>query len=268
MKLKEVRNRMTPPIFRDRNRRRKVIWEGVYEHYRDVPTDGLGFDENVWIEQTRRMTEMLLESESFSPHVDTVFEDHAILPPTVVSLVGDAREATILDFGGGMGVSYIHLRQCLASTFTTWYHVVECPRVCQVGSVLLTANGNMDENITFHESLPESIPDLDLVYICSALQYVEDYAGLLQSLARLRPKAILLAKTSAGDVPTYVTVQVNMPGLSVPYWILNVDELVDIMASAGYALRYQSVLPREYHQNNFPERYRFRRARNLLFLQK
>ncbi len=137
MKLKEVTHRMTSPIFRDRRRkadRQKVIWEGVYEHYRDVPTDGLGFDEDVWIESTRRMTETLLESNSLSSHPDPVFEDHAILPPTFASLVGNARKSTILDFGGGMGVSYIYLRQSLVGKFAMRYHVVECPRVCQVGS--------------------------------------------------------------------------------------------------------------------------------------
>ena len=106
---------------------------------------------------------------------------------------------------------------------------------------------------------------MDIVYTCSAMQYVEDYADLLKALCAYRPKYFLFVKLSAGDIPTYATAQKNVPGTVIPYLFLNVEEVIRIMKGNGYGLIYRCLLDREYDQGNFPPEYRLGRACNLLF---
>lgn len=57
-----------------------------------------------------------------------------------------------------------------------------------------------------------------------------------------------------------------MPGMTLPYWFLNVSEVIGIMAEHGYALIYKNAAAEDsYDQSNFPEAYRLGYACNLLF---
>jgi hypothetical protein len=45
-----------------------------------------------------------------------------------------------------------------------------------------------DERIHFSAQLPPRLPQLDIIYLSSALQYVEDYGTLLKTLAGYEAK--------------------------------------------------------------------------------
>ncbi len=234
------------------------IWEGIYDDYAQVPRSGGAFEGDVWLEGRRRS----LEKERREENDLSSFIDENALLPFLVSIIGlEERPVRILDFGGGLGESYLDTKRRLKERFAIDYHIVETARMCEEGTALFESQ----DGIQFHDSLPSEMSDLDVVYVSSALQYVEDYAALLRRLCAYRPRFILFVKLSSGDIPTYATAQKNVRGSTIPYWFINIQELLQIMSAGGYALIFKSVLEREYDQDNFPEEYRLRRACNLLF---
>ena len=257
--------RLTPPVLFDMFRRSDPpeLWSGIYERYADVPIAGPGFDGDVWINQTRAYTQrMLATSQSDGSIPKEVTGEHMLLP-LVAALVCEQSggKVGILDFGGGMGVAYVYLLSSLVNCNSIDYHVVEREAVCEEGARLF----EHDKRIRFHPRLPAELGQIDILYVSSALQYIEDYPALLKELMNIQAKYFLFVKLSAGDIPTYATAQQNVSGTTLPYWFVNVGEIIELMATGGYSLKYKSALEREYDQSNFPEAYRMGRACNLLF---
>lgn len=240
------------------------IWEGIYDHYSDVPVVGEGFDGEAWARETLAYTMSLLPGSNGRANVTVSATEESRLLAVLASMVGsEFKEVSVLDFGGALGASYIILNSALKDSASIKYVVIERDNICRLGRKLF----DRDAQIRFCAELPADPGNIDIVYICSALQYVEDYRSLLSSLCAYRSKYILLAKTSAGDIPTYATAQLNIKGSAIPFWFINVNELVHILEAAGFSLILNLVLEREYFQGNFPEGYRLKHACDLLFSQ-
>lgn len=239
------------------------MWEGIYRHYRDVPITGQRFDGDTWIGKTQAYTRRVLDSSKKYGAIPTEVTGEHMLLPLVASLAcqESGGKVSLLDFGGGMGIAYIHLISSLVNCRSIDYHIVEREGICEGGARLFED----DKRIHFYPAIPAGLSGLNIVYISSALQYVEDYPSLLKTLSALGAKYFLFVKLSAGDFPTYATAQKNVPGTTLPYWFINVGEIIEIMAAGGYSLIYKSALEQEYDQSNFPDEYRLGRTCNLLF---
>ena len=124
--------RLTPPILLDifyRNPSEKAaegdLWEGVYARFEDVPTSGDRFDGDLWIKKTGDYTKrMLAHTKKYSTIPTEVVGEHMLLP-MLAALVCERSDGKvkILDFGGGAGITYVHLISSLAIKF--WTSVVE-----------------------------------------------------------------------------------------------------------------------------------------------
>lgn len=243
-------------------RKNAYIWEGIYSRYQDVPAVGDGFNGDYWISRTRSYTEETLKASGQYGFIPSGVSGEHLILPLLASLECKSRgEVNILDFGGGMGIAYIHTVSSLVNCQSVNFHIVESQRITEEGMRLF----EHDKRIHFHSKLPAELPNLDIIYMSSALQYVEDYTSLLKTLAGYGAKYFLFVKLSAGDFQTYATAQKNVPGSTLPYWFINVKEIVEIMAAGGYSLIYKSALEQEYDQDNFPQEYRLGRTGNLLF---
>jgi putative methyltransferase (TIGR04325 family) len=260
--------RWIPPVLLDwyrssRGKRRGFAWEGVYRHYRDVPARGSGFASEHWIKETLAYTRSLMyPSEGLVQDQAGIFREESFLALLIsIHAAVGIKTVRVVDFGGGMGNAYIHFRNNSVIGSNVEYHIVENEPVCDAGRDLLLD----DPRVHFHSSLPAGLTGVDIVYICSALQYIEDYPGLLKALCAYRPKYFLFVKLSAGDIPTYATEQRNLPGIVLPYWFLNAGEIRRIMEENGFRLIYRCLQDREYDQGNFPPECRLGRAWNLLF---
>jgi putative methyltransferase (TIGR04325 family) len=238
------------------------IWEGVYAHYRDVPAKGAPFDSASWADSIRPAAAGSTAAGRHGAEWASGMGDHALLAALGAVIAGKAGTLTVLDYGGGAGEGFARLAAgIVAHPGSMCYHVVETPVVCETARRFW----GDDQRIQFHTTLPLGVTQVDIVYLSSVLQYIEDYDGLIARLCDYRPQYFLFAKLSAGQFPTYASAQINVSGAVIPYWFINGGELIDRMRQAGYQLLLKTALEREYDQSNFPNQYRLGRACNLLF---
>ncbi len=233
-------------------------WEGVYAGFDDVPALG-GFDDDAWAADTRRLTQQVRE-ECAARGAVPVQGDSALLPVLAGSVLASAGRVCVLDFGGGMGISFLQLGATARDAGRIEYHVVETARVCEEGARFHSG----DARIQFHLGVPD-LPGIDIAFLNSSLQYVKDVRGLLQSLCALGPKFVLLVRSAVGETPTFASAQVTLPGKRIPYWFLNRGELTSTFREFGYSLSFAARSTAKLEQAALPQAYRQGWAMNLLF---
>jgi len=76
---------------------------------------------------------------------------HAAAAVSAVVCETSGGELNILDFGGGMGITYVHLQSSLVNCRSLNYHVIERAGICKEGAALF-GNGRPDH---FWTEVPE-----------------------------------------------------------------------------------------------------------------
>lgn len=118
------------------------------------------------------------------------------------ALALSARQAdpvSVLDWGGALG-HYHALARVLVPDAELDYHVKELAAVCREGRKL-------SPEVTFHEGETCLERNYDLVLASGAIQYVEDWSGLLARLAPATGRYLLILKVPVTDAPSFVTLQ-------------------------------------------------------------
>lgn len=240
------------------------IWEGVYKAVEEVPLkkeETQDHDGKGWAEMIARNTAAIQQrGQTYKTVPFDVKGEHALLPLLVAVLQKKQEKLKVLDWGGGAGVEYIHLMNSLGKNKQIAYTVVEWENVCREALGIYQG----DERIRFLPEIPGT-EKFDVVLVKSAMQYAKNYEEEITKLCACHAEYFFFIKLAAGDFPTYVTLQKNIPGMHMAYWFINISELTKIMKKNGYELVYKSVLEQEYEQENFPGEYRMGNACNLLF---
>ena len=253
-----------PPLLVDLIRGRRPsgsvaapFWEGVYAHRRDVPVEPGSYDDDRRIAEFAESTRRALALQRTGRQAEVVWHDALGL---VAACIGAQPEIRVLDFGGALGVSFIHLLATLRGPARLSYHVVELEGTCSAGRAIFVG----DERISFHTDI-SSLARVDIVYASSVLPYVDDYGALLRRLAGVGAPHVLLTQLAIGSFATFAARQLNLSGQVLAYWFINRDELVAVMQECGYALVYESQAGPHFTQENYPESHRVGRMWNLLF---
>jgi putative methyltransferase (TIGR04325 family) len=241
----------------------KPVWEGVYTNFRDIPVIGKGFDDDEWLRQYRGTIALLQheysKAEDRSP---SNYGEHHLLCLLASTVIQSQDKLNILDFGGGLAPGYIHLKNTIACPDKISYCVVDIPKMCLVGAEMFRG----DSQIKFTTNLTSDFKQIDIIYINSALQYIEDYDAKLKQLCTLKPFYILFVRLNGGDIETFATVQTNIPGSLLAYWFLDVRQLIILMNKNGYKLLWRGFAQWAANMSNFPESCRLDGTANLLFV--
>ena len=239
------------------------IWDGVYESFDQVPVVGRGFASDAWLTDMERYTRTavtaLHRGEVGVP--ENVPQYHALLSMLVASLSPLDRPVRVLDFGGGMGIGFANVRRCMAAELQMEYLIVDNEESCERGRRLLEDFSS----VRFMSELPREAESVDVIVLSSVLQFVAEYEKLLHDLSAFRPSFWLFTFLPAGDIPTFTSAQLNVPGSVLPVWFFNVDELTQIVEKFGYQLVFKSALDRVFDMSNFPLTHQLSRQCNLLF---
>jgi len=246
---------------------RQDTFEGVFEHIKQV--DATGYDSAKSLNETYEFTnkkfahylaeEKLPGSSPLSPIAN-------LLPLLIASLAQKKQAISVLDFGGGMGSSYIDCIHSLSAlNIELEYHIVDLSSTVELGKKIFPSS----YNVHFYSDIPSNIQTIDVVYLGSSLQYVSEYQSTIHLLMRLDPKYVLITDNFMGKAPTFATAQVNMKDRRMAYWIFQLDEIIKLITQHNFTLIYKSVNYQPFHHfENFPDRYRVQNTCNLLFLRK
>lgn len=241
------------------------IWEGIYGNFQECPSEGKGFEGETWVSRSvariDRLLKIMKDNESISAGNDSM------LPFLAAICLNKNDKINILDFGGGLGFTYINvLSNCLENKRIN-YFIVESKRICEVGRRIFEGN----DLIHFYPSLPEKTYSIDMVYLGSSIHYVEDWKALIKDLLAYKPSYVLYEDLPAGNIPTFVTIQ-NYYESKIPCYFFNINDIIDVMSSMRYKLSFSSIhngiylgKPSKVPLSNFPEEYRIDNTRNLLF---
>lgn len=248
-------------------------FEGIYEHFRDVPAEGPGHLEDIWVQKSLKklavLCDALGEGRQRAPFPD---DSAALLAMSVLPMLSSTRALTVLDFGGGVGITYLGMRLRLPKMAAIAYHIVDNEKVCAGGRSLL----GEPPGLFFHVDAAHLPATIDLIHFGSSLQYVEDWKVMLQVLVAYAPRRLLLTDIPAGDIPTYASAQ-NYYDSKIPHWFFNIDEVVSAVRALGFVLVFTSpfhpYIPtptrfsrdQELPQHNFPKTHRVGQTANLLF---
>lgn len=254
--------RLLPPVVADwirgRHQPSRYFWNGVYPRLRDVPTTRADFDGEV-------IDEMFATVQSARAQLQSGVKPalwHESLALVAGAIVANRKRLHVIDFGGGGGSGFVHLLASLSTDVALDYLVVDNEQACAAGRAAFAG----EPRIRFETTLPPIGTAVDLIYINSVLQYVDDYAAVLADVASRRAPFILLARLAAGEQPRFASQQVNLPGRAYPYWFLNLGELAEVMTGAGYRMAADTFDRRTYDLTNLPMPYRLERFRNVLFV--
>lgn len=245
-----------------------VIWEGVYPSFREVPAGGAGFSSAEWSgKSAARLRELRAPEAAAVPQA--VAYSSTLLHAVAALALAEKPRLKVLDFGGGLGLTYASFLKAAGDPQGLEYHVVENPEVCAEARREFAG----DARVTFHDSLPE-LKGADIVHAQSSLQYVEDWKGMLRRLAGYGARRMILTDVPAGEFPTYASGQ-NYYGSRIPCWFFNAAEFIAVLESAGYRVILRTRFLGSYlgewqdhPMDNFPADKRVGRSCNFLLERK
>lgn len=146
-----------------------------------------------------------------------------------------SKKDVVVDFGGGLGSTYIVNRDLLENEVRQ-YFVVELENFSIAGK-------NLAEEYNLPIVFLSSIDDLyqtkvDLVILSCVLQYVENWKNVLKSIIDFAPENIVIDRQPVTNEESYITVQHNgkyyEDDISYPAHYISRDELIDSLI--GYVL--------------------------------
>lgn len=251
----------------------RLIWEGIYKDIREVKAVGNGFNSDTWVDQSKVKVEKYLATINESNLIPPIPLRPTSLPivATISSDNGQKNQKgdqKIIDFGGGLGFSYLSFIQSCMQAANYEYYIIESEEVCKAGEEVFSSY----LNLRFCRDIKElAFEKADIIYANSVLQYIVDWKSLLAELLGLKPGVFLMDDVPAGDIPTFATAQ-NYYESKLPCWFFNVNEIITLFESYDYTLDYKSIFPgtvlgktQKLPMSNFPSEYQLDHSCSLLF---
>ena len=231
------------------------IWQGIYTRFSQVQSQqDYPFDTLVWAEsQIRDLNNILKSNVSVNSKymLKTIFDLYAL----------SNKNIKILDFGGGIGITYISDFANIDVKSLALYAIIERPELCRIGRSMLETY----QNLHFSESLIED--DVDIVFCGSSFHYVDDWKKNLTAFSSLNPNIILFSDIPAGQNIQFITAQ-SYYNNKIPVRFFNITILSDFMTSLGYSLSYIKDMPNKYNSqlDMFDAKYRIDSFKELVFI--
>lgn len=238
------------------------VFDGIYGSLNDVAESSYNNADSLdeMFNETSKKLQLYKDSISWPSNELSPISN---LLPLVIALASNEKRITVLDFGGGMGDSYLNSLSALkGSNIDVEFHIIDLESTIGFGMKIFPK----DMGIHFYASVEDISSVIDIIYIGSTLQYVNDYQTLIQKFAKFSPKYIFFTDNFMGEVETFATTQVNMKNRQIANWIFKLSEIIDLMAKNGYKKIYMTKNHQPFHNfDNFSDEYKIDDSCNLLF---
>ena len=142
------------------------IWEGIYQSFADARGDTGVFEQNVWLEKVMDRARSALTASRGDVSIAPVAETREYALPFIAAVAAQRGvRLRILDFGGGLGSSFIPLVKMLPTGQELEFVIVENEAICKAGDELF-AN---DSRVRFRSDIPPSDEHYEIVHCGSSI---------------------------------------------------------------------------------------------------
>ena len=240
-------------------------YDGVYQHY-DASVNSNVYESLIWLNSVK----YYLENDIANCKTPQFYlQNHLTVVTAFCAMIGSLNGSVkLLDFGGGIGNTYVLIVNSLEELFPFEYHIVDTAINCQIGKTIFKD----DARVTFNTTVPHV--KYDLIFCSGTLQYIEDWATTLANLCSLEAKYIVLARLTTTEIETFGSRQ-NLIMTSGPHkgvfagsvfhWFFNKREIRKILEANSYLIMLDLLFSDLSPAENLPEGYRDVTSRTLVF---
>lgn len=215
------------------------IFEGVYDSFAEAGGIPQFFRSEIYLKKTEERLQAALDGREQA-------HDYVFVPLAAGLLMACGR-LSVLDFGGGPGITYLALKRALISMEGLTYHSLDDEEICAIGRAHLGSEADQ----IFRKQVSDLDTHYDFVHFGSVLQYVDDLGALLAIIKEKNPKYIAISDAMVGSERTFITVQ-DYYGHKHPFRFHNRADLLAEFAAVGYELAVETpYVPTIKGQANF-----------------
>jgi len=234
------------------------IFEGCFDSFQEAEGSLDFFESDSYMEKVlSRLRDALTKQPTTNDY---------ILTPIAGALWAEKGDLTVLDYGGGAGISFLPLQDLPNLRFD----VFDNPSVCALGKQYVETLESKG-HIKFHQSRETLAPHYNLVHLGSVIQYVKEVSELLSFIASKDPDYILVSDTMVGTKRSFVTTA-NWHGHRHPHRFFSFADLIELFDRNSYSLSLKMPFIPEiagvrsfYDMSNLPIDCRVDHALHLLF---
>jgi putative methyltransferase (TIGR04325 family) len=202
-------------------------WKNVvYKAVDEMPKNMGTYDNKEWI------SKQIDRVNNFDKEVDMSIKRNKVLIDLVKNI--KKEKIVIVDIGGGFGLTYIPLKKETSKSLD--YKIIEGKHVSNAANIFFEDNNEL----SFFSKI-EKIKNVDIVYIRSSLQYVENWEKTVNQIINLKPEYVVFSHLAAGDInESFLTVQL-WGNQEIPYWVIKEKDLKNIFLNNDYVLESKNV---------------------------
>jgi putative methyltransferase (TIGR04325 family) len=267
--IKSLIKMFVPPIVTELNEKlffsnQSRHFFGTFNSFNEIKNENPWIDEEGWIKISKlKLDNAISSQQKVLPLGYNAGLGCLVFIVNHLSMNNINHTCNVLDFGGGTGFIYHVIKNGFMNPAGVMWHVVDCDRLCYLGSEYK----EQKDNIQFYDfnGFKSINCDIDILYINTSLQYINDYKEFFDSTINTQ-KYIVLTRFLAGDNPTFITSQ-NVHGKITPCIILNKNEVVNYFAEKGFRLIFESQCEEfsGFFDNSVPLNLRIPYDINLIF---
>lgn len=242
------------------------IWEGIFKDYKTAINNNFNNKEysKIYIKKALKVYKTNIELLKKNK-INKASIERFIHLPMLVKNFSKKNTINIVDFGGGFGNSYLYLKLTLNKELFNKikYNIIE------TDDVVFSAK-KINKKINFSNKFKSDIKP-DIVFICSSLQYIDNWKKLINQICELNPKSILLSDVFCHKNLDFVTHQ-NYYNFKLIHRFFSLKKINLEFKKNNYILKFSddvnasrlsnyNYLP----MNNFPKKYRIEFTKHLLY---
>ncbi len=219
--------------------RKRYGWTGHYETWQQAQRYAAGYDDPDLLNRSIRVTRGLQCGEIAGERDGVPLPQRCLSGFLAATLwraeAGCDAPLRVLDFGGGLGATYLQHRTLLRDPGQTLWMIVEQRAFAAAGKRLFPG-GRPAFGDDLETCLCQVVPHVAVFR--SSLQYIEAPFQVLDAIVGADVPWLLIERTPLHEAASHrIAVQRVPPTLgraSYPAWILSRPLLMDYLASAGY----------------------------------
>ncbi len=238
------------------------IWNGVFNTFKEANGEQDVFEDSIWIGKQVSQAKIAIEQAKNTETISKLALTSDYFLPVVASTIAQPNKTLrIMDFGGGLGTTFLPIKAMLPENQPLDFVVIENETICEWGKILFKD----EKQITFLNRIPID-EQFEMIHCGSSFHYVDDWMEYLRLFSIMLPKYLIFVDLPAGDIDTFVTIQ-NYYGREIPVRFWNLIEFIESVENFGFKLVMKARFNSKYvsHMNCFDEDHRLNYFSQLIF---